>query len=84
MASYSVCGIDCDSCKYRTEQNCGGCTYSECKVFWGECEIYKCNTAKNQAHCGKCSDFPCAKLQEWASKENPERIDNLKNLIKEG
>ncbi len=82
MASYSVCGIDCDACKYREEQNCGGCTYSECKVFWGECEIYKCNIEKEQEHCGKCADFPCAKLKEWASRENPERIENLRNLIK--
>lgn len=80
MASYSVCGIDCDICKYRTEQNCKGCKPSAGKIFWGECEIYKCNTTKNQAHCGKCSDFPCAKLQEWASQQNPERIDNLRQL----
>lgn len=25
MANYSSCGIDCDSCKFRTEQKCTGC-----------------------------------------------------------
>lgn len=30
--------------------------------------------------CGKCDGFPCGMLQEWACNENPERIDNLKNV----
>ena len=25
MANYSICGIDCDSCRFKTEQNCKGC-----------------------------------------------------------
>lgn len=77
----SVCGIDCETCKYKTEMNCGGCTAKECKVFWGECELYQCCVQKGHKHCGQCKDFPCAKLQEWASQENPERIDNLRALI---
>lgn len=81
MANYSVCGINCDTCKYKEEQNCKGCKLSEGKIFWGECELYKCSAEKKYEHCGKCSDFPCAKLKEWASRENPERIDNLKSLI---
>ena len=54
MANYSICGIDCDSCKFRIEQD--------------------------QEHCWKCSQFPCDRLKEWVSKENPERIDNLRKL----
>ena len=77
----SVCGIDCEACKYRTEMNCGGCTAKECKVFWGKCELHQCCTEKGHEHCGQCEEFPCAKLQEWASQENPERIDNLRTLI---
>ena len=50
MVKYSICGIDCDICKFKTEQS------------------------------GKCSQFPCDKLKEWASNENPERIDNLRKL----
>lgn len=52
--------------------------YSVCGV---DCELYRCNSEKKQAHCGKCNQFPCDKLKEWASKENPEKIDNLKGLI---
>jgi len=47
MANYSVCGIDCDICKFR--MNCKGCE--------------------------------AIKLKEWASADNPERIDNLRNLV---
>ncbi len=25
----------------------------------------------NQEHCGKCSDFPCGKLLEYAKSQNP-------------
>lgn len=32
--NYSVCGIDCDSCKFKNEQNCKGCRQIEGKVFW--------------------------------------------------
>lgn len=80
MASYSVCGIDCDSCKFKDEQSCKGCKEIKGKVFWGECELYQCNKEKEQEHCGKCEQFPCDKLKEWAASENPERIDNLKSL----
>lgn len=80
MANYSVCGINCDTCKYREAQNCKGCKLSAGKIFWGECELYKCSSEKKHEHCGMCSDFPCNKLQEWAAQENPERIDNLRQL----
>lgn len=81
MANYSVCGIGCDICRVKHEMNCKGCKEIKGKVFWGDCELYRCNSEKKQAHCGKCNQFPCGKLKEWASKENPERIDNLKSLI---
>lgn len=77
----SVCGIDCDACKFKAEMGCAGCKSIQGKVFWGECELYACNAQKEQAHCGKCGQFPCEKLKEWASSENPERIDNLRALI---
>jgi hypothetical protein len=80
MANYSICGIDCDLCRFKAEQNCKGCKTIKGNVFWGECDLYKCNSQKNQEHCGKCSQFPCNTLKEWASSENSERIDNLKKL----
>lgn len=76
----SVCGIDCDVCKFKLNNDRTGCHNIKGKVFWGECELYQCNAEKKQLHCGKCSQFPCAKLKEWASTDNPERIDNLRIL----
>lgn len=80
----SMCGIDCDSCKFYKENRCEGCRISapkgEC-VWGGRCELYDCAEGKNLPHCGKCESFPCAKLEEWAKEENPERIDNLKKLV---
>lgn len=80
MSNYSVCGIDCDKCKFKAEQNCAGCRKNDGKIFWGECDLYKCNKSREQEHCGKCENFPCDKLKEWAASENPERIDNLRNM----
>lgn len=80
MASYSICGIDCEACRFAAEKGCKGCQAVQGKVFWGECELYRCNLEKQQAHCGKCAQFPCDKLQQWASSENPERIENLQKL----
>jgi len=84
MANYSVCGIDCDICKYKEEAGCKGCRVcapaGEC-VWGGRCELFDCAAEKNISHCGLCADFPCEKLKEWAASENPERIDNLKKLI---
>ena len=82
----SSCGIDCDACKFKVEQNCTGCHALKGKPFWskeGPCDLFACATAKNLRHCGKCAEFPCAMLNEWASGESPERIDNLIALEKE-
>lgn len=47
----------------------------------GRIELYRCNEEKKQEHCGKCSEFPCDKLKKGSSSENPERIDNLRNVL---
>ncbi len=33
MANYSIFGIDCDACKFKTEQNCKGCREIKGNVF---------------------------------------------------
>ena len=79
----SSCGIDCDACKYKFEQNCSGCRALKGKPFWsGEsgCDLYTCAAGKGLPHCGACVEFPCAMLKEWATNENPERIENLRKL----
>lgn len=73
----SICGIDCDMCKHKTENNCPGCRVLKGKPFWGHCDLYACAGEKDIPHCGKCGEFPCKMLKEWATAENPERIQNL-------
>ena len=81
----SVCGIDCDACKYKEEQNCPGCRAHKGRPFWGECNhLYDCVVAKNLPHCGKCEDFPCQELIDVHKSENPDgngiEIENLRAL----
>ena len=77
----SSCGIDCDVCRFMTEQNCPGCGALKGKPHWSKeeaCDLYACAAEKKLPHCGKCGEFPCAMLYKWASAENVERIENLK------
>ena len=80
----SSCGIDCDACKFITEQNCPGCHNHKGNPFWGTCDLFACAAGKNLLHCGKCGDFPCEKLVDAHKSENPDgkgiEIENLKTL----
>jgi hypothetical protein len=80
MNNIAICGIDCDKCNHKLKNKCNGCRANMGKIFWGECDLYTCCAGKNKNNCGKCDSFPCDKLKEWASGENPERIQNLFEL----
>ena len=80
MTNYSACGINCDTCQIGKEKSCKGCKTIKGEIFWGKCDLYQCSADKNLDHCGKCQQFPCEMLKEWAKSENPERIDNLRQL----
>jgi hypothetical protein len=92
----SSCGIDCAACKFSVElgQSCPGCHAVTGKPFWsndGACDLYTCASEKKLHNCGKCGDFPCGMLTEWASgtddttglPENGQRIENLKQVAAE-
>lgn len=75
------CGIDCEACEYREKMSCPGCVCSEGKPFWGECRVSKCCTDKNHEHCGKCKDFPCGVLNEFAyDKDQGDDGKRIRNL----
>ena len=80
MAKYSVCGIDCDECSFYAQSKCRGCRENKGVIFWGKCDVFSCCDKNKLDHCGRCEDFPCDMLREFASSENPERIDNLNKL----
>ncbi|MBP3636418.1 MAG: DUF3795 domain-containing protein [Clostridia bacterium] len=72
------CGTDCNKCSFREKFNCGGCLAQQGKIFWGECDIYKCATNKGCQHCGQCHELPCENLLEFIRNgHNPDRLTNL-------
>ena len=88
----SSCGIDCDVCKFTVEKECPGCHALKGKPFWTSdvsCDLFACANGKKIHDCGKCSDFPCGMLQEWASgiddttglPEDGQRIKNLQSTL---
>lgn len=78
------CGTDCRACRFREKSGCAGCNGQEGKVFWGECDIYRCAAAKGFAHCGECSELPCGALLEMIENgHNPDRLPNLRKWREE-
>ena len=72
------CGTDCSQCRFREKFHCLGCTQQAGKVFWGECDLFRCAHDKSCAHCGQCTTFPCPKLLEAIENgHNPDRLRNL-------
>lgn len=78
----SRCGLLCTQCEYKEQMNCQGCLNIE-KPFWGDtCPIKSCCENKGNAHCGKCTDFPCTTLNQFSYDEkqgdNGKRIEQCK------
>ncbi len=72
------CGTDCSLCQFREKFRCMGCLRQGGSVFWGECDIYKCASAKGHPHCGLCSALPCGELTAFIENgHNPHRLSNL-------
>lgn len=67
------CGDDCADCGHRESDGCPGCQTAG-KPFWGECALAKCCVARELDHCGQCQQFPCAKLNEYASEPDNGKI----------
>lgn len=65
----SRCGIECSQCGVLLKGECKGCT-NITKPFWGEsCQVKSCCEDKGNRHCGRCTDFPCNLLNQFAYDE---------------
>lgn len=74
----SRCGLLCSECSYQEQMGCKGCVSIE-KPFWGEsCPVKSCCEGKHLAHCGACSEFPCALLNQFAY--DPKQGDDGKRI----
>ena len=69
------CGTACNTCQFKEKFNCGGCVEQEGKIFWGECDIYKCATTKGFKHCGECKS--CQYLKSALEKCNDTNLIKL-------
>lgn len=80
----SRCGKDCDSCSYKEEYSCSGCTEITDGYWGGKCEIKECCEGKCLENCGLCSEFPCEILREFSYDpdlgDDGERLLNCKKL----
>lgn len=66
----SRCGILCSECGFKEQMSCKGCITID-KPFWGEsCPVKACCEGREKDHCGQCSEFPCAMLNQMAYDEN--------------
>jgi hypothetical protein len=63
----SYCGLYCGGCKNYQENSgeyqCQGCRVEDKLV--SDCPTKACAAGKNLLHCGQCSDFPCATLDNF-------------------
>ena len=65
----SRCGILCSGCGYRASMGCGGCMAIK-RPFWGEiCPLKTCCEARGLENCGRCGEFPCEVLVQFAFDE---------------
>ena len=84
----SRCGIVCDTqkCKEAWGLDCAGCVNID-KPPWGDsCPVKSCCESRGHEHCGQCSEFPCALLNEFAyDKEHGDnglRIEQCRQWVK--
>ncbi|MBN1502177.1 DUF3795 domain-containing protein [Candidatus Woesearchaeota archaeon] len=63
--------VNCDGCRSNGER------FSHCNV----CEIRKCVYEKNLKNCAFCTDYACAKLNDFFIMA-PEAKSNLENIRK--
>ena len=77
----AFCGTYCGDCAWKEKTGCKGCQDAKGNMFWGECAVAKCAIEKKLAHCGACSELPCAKLQAvFDSPEHGDKGQRLANL----
>lgn len=58
MALYSVCGINCETCRYFIQHICEGCSIQNSNLE-AKCRIWICADEKGLKSCRNCGTFPC-------------------------
>ena len=83
----SFCGLNCSKCKMLESKECQGCRGSIENHHSPDCKFAPCAKERGHSYCFECSDFPCEKLQEFASDGHEHHclaVENLKRMEKIG
>ncbi|MEA3408622.1 MAG: DUF3795 domain-containing protein [Chloroflexota bacterium] len=83
----SVCGLNCARCKLLASDECEGCRGSLDQHWSPDCEFLPCVRDKGHTYCFECSDFPCDKLEAFASdgyEHHRLTVENMKRMQEVG
>ena len=80
----SICGLNCAKCDIFVEsKECQGCRGSLDRHWSPDCQFLPCATKKGHQYCFECDDFPCDRLQAFASDgwaHHKRAVENLKRM----
>jgi len=79
----SVCGLNCAKCKLRIADKCGGCRGPVERNWSPKCEFRPCAEAKGHRYCFECAEFPCDKIEAFASDGHDHHrlaVENMKRM----
>ncbi|MFZ5924078.1 MAG: DUF3795 domain-containing protein [Bacillota bacterium] len=63
---------------------CDGCLGDRAKHWSPDCWILKCSVDdRGLQHCSGCEEFPCVKLEEWATDNDgyKKALERLKSMV---
>jgi len=79
----SVCGLNCAKCKMVGEGECKGCRGPLEQHWTPGCVFQPCAKDRGHRYCFECDDFPCEKLQAFASDGYDHHrlaVENMKRM----
>lgn len=87
----SYCGLSCEKCQHKIQNECSGCIATEGNSFYGKCKIAECAKKRGKRFCGECEKLPCDTIKKCSFDEEygdgEKRIENCREqkiaLVKE-
>ena len=83
----SVCGLNCTKCDLLEQGECNGCRGSLENHWSPDCQFLACIKDRGFDYCYECEEFPCDKINSFASDGHEHHritIENLKSMKKIG
>lgn len=83
----SVCGLNCAKCKLLEQDECSGCRGPVDHHWSPDCHFLPCARAKGHRSCFECAEFPCERVQAFASDGHAHHriaVENMKRMKEVG